>query len=260
MLYDDSEFILDYRRGLESQSRLQRRKRYASDFFQEELERIGKTLRNLGYSKERVASLIHFGMEMQVTSQKLSEADFKAMKQVESLPFLGAFSDVTDGFLLNIRAIADEIISSRGMAVEKEILNKIDVGFSESIGVLVMTIKDELLESRKHLMEAVEAFASGNKDEASVKTRKAWESCVNFALSRLPRENGLGSLNKKSKYVLDQLGFKDKSKSIAEVKNLYEGRFLHVLSSNDKVEDPELPFYIALTAGFVHLVSSHLGS
>ena len=52
---------------------------------------------------------------------------------------------------------------------------------------------------------------------------------------------------------------KDESKSITRIKDMFEGRFLHALDSADKVADPEVPFYIALTTGFVHLVGSYLG-
>jgi hypothetical protein len=42
------------------------------------------------------------------------------------------------------------------------------------------------------------------------------------------------------------------------INNLFQQRFLHVLESNEDMPKPELPFYIAMTVGFVHLVASYL--
>lgn len=82
------------------------------------------------------------------------------------------------------------------------------------------------MESARTLVsQGLLAFKNGGKVEAAAYTRRAWEACVNHALSKLPKAEGLDSLNKKSKYVLEMLGQKNRSKPMTDIKNLFEVDF-----------------------------------
>jgi hypothetical protein len=253
---DAYNFVYENFKRLQNYGRVERRKWYASPGFTKEVESIGAAIRAIGVPKELLSNLINSAMEMRTLSQQMSPGEMNWYAQLDRMP--ASSPDNNDSFFMYYEAIIQQLNEGMNKVIGEDILRRIDTDFAQPIERLTETIPDELKTSKEYLLGAVDSFRKGNKEEAAVRTRKAWESSVSFALGKLPKKDGLTSLEKKSLYVLEQLGLKDESKSIAKIKNLYEGRFLHALESADKLSEPELPFYITLTAGFVHLVSRFL--
>lgn len=203
---------------------------------------IGRALREAGVERDLIQNLANFGSEMRTRAINGERISW----------------DSEDSFYTYLDGLVSTLVATESRQITRRVMSQIDSDFAEPVKVLADKLPDELGVSKKRLLDAVESFRGGQKEESALFTRQAWEACVNFGISKLPPKRGLDSLTKKTEYVLESLAMQDKSKSINHVKNLFEGRFLHVLDSSEKVPDPELPFYIALTTGFVHLVASWL--
>ena len=249
------DIVYDFYKRLQGFSRVERRKLYASPEFPAQVESIAKTLKAMAFPNDQIKSLVSSAMQMRTASQQMSGGEMNWLAQGKLMP---GTADTNDSFFMWYDAIIQQLNQGMNTVIGQEIMRKIDDDFSEPIHQLAEAIPNDLKDSKEYLLGAVESFRKGSKEEASVRTRKAWESCVTFALSKLPKKGELTSLEKKSVYVLEQIGMQDKSKSVAKIKGLYEGRFLHALDAEEVLPEPELPFYIALTTGFVHLVSRML--
>jgi hypothetical protein len=251
------DFVNDYFKRLKNKSRGERRRQYASPGFPTQVESTAKALAELRVPSDLIKNLVTSAMEMRTQSQRMSRSELGLLNGLDSVTG-GILADTSDSFLIWLDTIVQGLNQGVNEEIGSEIMKKIDADFSKPVQQLAEAISDQLAASKDYLLAAVESFRKGSKEEASVRTRKAWESCISFALTRLPSSAGLSSLEKKSVYVLEQIGLKDESKTVSKVKNLYEGRFLHALDSAEPLPEPELPFYIALTTGFVHLVDRTL--
>jgi len=254
--YSDAYKVLnEYYKRLKHASRIERRKMYVDSDFLKKLDSIAQALKSVGISRQDIETIVLFGTEIRAKTQNMSDHFLKFLASMDKSDLE---TDVDDTFFMSLENTIHQLNEQMNKAVGDDIMQKIDAQFAESIQSLTESIPEDLGTSKKYLLDAVESFRKGSKEEAAVRTRKAWESCVTFALTKLPEKEKLNSLEKKSIYVFEQLGMKDESKLVARIKGLYEGRFLHALETNEEIQEPELPFYIALTAGFVHLVASAL--
>lgn len=163
--------------------------------------------------------------------------------------------DFEDAFGKRLMDVINKLSAKEETRETERLQKAIDGSYATPTLALLSLIPDELKVSRAKLEEAVTAFARGDKDIAVLSTREAWEACVNYALSQLPPNPKLQRDRDKAKYVWSQVGKQDSSGLFVEVKNLFEGAFLHMIEGTPKVTDPEVPFFISVTVGFVHLVS-----
>jgi hypothetical protein len=217
---------------------------YRRPDFDDQLLSIGRALREAGVERDLIQNLMNFGAEM----------------RTKSLNGEVVTAESQDSFYVYFEGLVSRLVAKEGVGIVQKVMSQIDSDFAEPVRGLVEALPKNLAQSKERLISAVKSFQEGRKEESALFTRQAWEACVNFGLSKLPRTRGTDSLTKKTEYILNSLAMRDKSKSINHVKNLFEGRFLHVIDSNEKVPDPELPFYIALATGFVRLVASYLAS
>lgn len=259
MSTDARTYLASIRGKLRNDGPNGRRQWYASPAFPDELAGIARALKEAGVDNDLIRNLIGFGTEMMTNTRNMTAAEWAVVRTWDILERQGmGWTDSTDSFFVYLDGLMNRLVATEASDLKRRILREIDSDFATPVQALVEALPDEFAQSRRHLSDAVVSFQQGRKEESALFTRKAWESCVNFALSRLPSEKGLDSLTKKAEYVLGRLEMGDKSNSINRIKNLFEGRFLHVIDSGEKMPDPELPFYIALTTGFVHLVASSL--
>jgi len=250
------KFVLQYREGLRAMRAGDRRQYYTSPQFEEDLANITRIVARM-FDKEQAQILIEFGTKMRDAAQKMTPAQFSAISIVETLTSSQAGGeDTSDSFLMFVNGIADEVISRGNSQLAQNLLKQIDADFAKPIETLIEAIPSELEKSATLLDKAMKSFSGGHKEECALFTRMAWESAINFALSKLPTSKGLDSLGKKTNYVLDKMMQKDASKTITQVKNTVDVLFLHELD-NEKVAIPELqlPFFIALTAALVHSIA-----
>ena len=263
---DSLSFLTDYLRKLELETAEDRYNRYASKDFPKQLEKIGRALKELGVDRESLEMTIRAGGKMINQARGFSPLDWQSIRRHSELQRVmmkkGMHSIETsdDSFYIFLWADVHDLIARRSGETAEEILRRVDSDFSGAASVLASSVPASMEKSRTMILQALSSFREGRKVEAAAYTRRAWESCVNYALSKLPAKEGLNSLNKKSKYVLEMMEQKDASKSITDIKNMFEARFLHEIESDSPLPEPEIPFYVALTLGFVHLVAAHLGS
>ena len=109
-----------------------------------------------------------------------------------------------------------EASSRRITELATDTMRKIDAEYVASMQSLSSLLSQDLATARDRIDEALQSYAQGRKEEAALRTRKAWEACVNFALTKLPKKPQLDSLSKKSRYVLDSLEQQDQSSLIVE--------------------------------------------
>ena len=263
---DSLSFLTEYSRGLELETAEERYRRYGSKDFPKELEKVGRALRDLGVESEKLELVVKAGGRMMEQSLGMSPWEWQIIRRHSDLQRammnkgMPPVDAPGDSFYTFLRANVLDLIGRRSDETSEEVLRRVDSGFSGAASVLAAGIPNSMEKSRNLVLQALFAFREGRKVEAAAYTRRAWEACVNYALSKLPTAEGLSSLNKKSKYVLEMIEQKDRSKSITEIKNLFEARFLHEIESEKPLPEPEIPFYIALTLGFEHLVAAHLGT
>jgi len=255
MAQDAYSFVTNYHGQLGNMNPAQRRRHYTTDEFPVHVESCARAFKTLGVPSDLIASLVNAGMEMRTESQRLGYAQLQSSRTVAIPPF--SYEDTNDTFQAWFNTLIDAINQGINDALAKAIMSKIDADFAEPSQRLAETISDEQKEPKALLLRAITSFKQGRKEESSVLTRKAWEATVTYALSRLPKKKDLDSLQKKTVFVLEQMGLKDESESITKIKNVYEGRFLHFLDSEEALPEPELPFYIALAIGLVLLIDRH---
>lgn len=232
----------------------QRRRFYGSRDFPPQLEKISLIVRDM-FGKQRAQILADAGIEMRNTAMRMSTFEFQPLMLNNDF---SKTNDNTDSFFMHVNAIADEIITRENAVLGQTLRQKIDADFANPIESLVTTIPRELKQSADFLEKALESFRAERDEECAVRTRKAWESAVNYGVAKLPKQTDLNSLSKKTKYVLGQLVNKDATKTITRVKDIFETLFLHVLDTQEPIPEPELPFFIALTAALVLSVARML--
>lgn len=263
---DSLSFLTKYFRTLELEVAEERYRRYASKDFPNQLGKVGRALKELNVDSERLEFTLKAGGKMIDQAKTLSPWDWGIIRRHSELQRVMMKKGMTpldtpdDSFYTFLWADVNDLVARKSGETAEGILHKVDSDFSGSASVLASGIPTSMEKSRTLVLQALFSFKEGRKVEAAAYTRRAWEACVNYALSKLPKAEGLNSLNKKSKYVLEMMEQKDKSRSMTDVKNLFEGRFLHEIESEESLPEPEVPFYIALTLGFVHLVAAHLKS
>ena len=251
---DPFEDLLDIEKNIRSKSIVQRLHFYASPEFERTLEEIGKILKILKLDGLNLSGVIFTGHSVTVYAKRTAiPAEDSTASALVLL--VGAFKDT---FLTQFEHAVGLVSSNKIKEMTQSTLTKIDSGYSETVKRLVFLLPEDFDSAKARLDEALNSFAAGRKEEAALKTRKAWETCVNFALTKLPKKKGLESLRQKSIYVLESLQQGDDGGIIVNVKDLYERKFLHEIESDKPMKEPEIPFYIALTLGFLHLVASGL--
>lgn len=262
---DSLSFLTEYFHRLELETAEERYRRYASKDFPKQLEKIGRALKELGVDGEKLELTMKAGGKMIDQASGISPWNWQIIKRHSNLQRtmmkkgMHPLDTPDDSFYTFLWVDVHDLIARRSNETAEEILRRVDSDFSGAASVLASGIPTSMEKSRTMVLQALFSFREGRKVEAAAYTRRAWEACVNYALSRLPSAEGLNSLNKKSRYVLDMMEQKDMSKSITDIKNLFEARFLHEVESENPLPEPEIPFYIALTLGFEHLVAAHLG-
>ncbi len=230
---------------------------YTNSSFRNKLMKIAAILQRRGIHPDLVAELVRTGLKQRTYYERIKPNELTLGYFQRSAGFLFPTTG-GDPLLELLRPMVDKVASDRDSLDTKKVLQAIDAEFETPVDELIGLIPSELEEAKNYLVKATKSFAEGRSDESALFTRKAWESCVNYALGKLPREKGHESLSSKTKYVLDQIGQTEQSRFINDLKNLYEGRFLHVLEETEKMVEQDLPFYIALTTGFVNLVARRL--
>jgi len=230
---------------------------YAKSDFEMKLRGIATILRRRGVPAEIVAQVVATGLSQRTHFERIQPGELTLMSFSRSAGIL--FPQASADPLLQILSpLIEQIAAERDAADTGKILRAIDAEFEAPIDGLIALTPSELEGAKNNLVKATKSYGENRPEESALFTRMAWECCVNYALTKLPEAKGLHSLSSKTKYVLEQIGLREKSKLINELKNLYEGSFLHVLEGKEKITQQDLPFYIALTTGFVNLTARRL--
>lgn len=247
--------LLQYRDMLRSMGGGDRRNYYTTPEFKDALGKVSGIVNTL-FGKERAQHLIEFAVEMRTAAQQMPPEQLSAINMITRASWrIGGGADATDSFFTYFDAIANEVVTRDNSELAKNLLQQIDANYVEPTETLIESIPDELEKSKELLEKALQSMNAGRKEECVLFTRMAWESAINYALSRLPKVRGLESLSKKSQYVLEQMMKKDASRTITQAKNMMDTLFLHELDT-EKVVMPEvqLPFFISLTTAVVRSI------
>lgn len=255
-LEEDVRTLTDFESGLRYADIRGLLKFYTGADFPKRLTEVATILSKRGIHQDLISQLVATGMYQRTYYERIKPTELMIANLRTSASFL--FPTGSDPFLVILTPLVDKVTRDRDNADTGRILKQIDAEFKVPIDELISTIPTGMESAKENLVKAARSFSEGRAEESALFTRMAWESCVNFALTKLPKGKGLDSLSKKTQYVLDQIGLLHQSKFISNLKNLYEGTFLHALDAKAQVESQDLPLYIALTIGFVHLVASRL--
>lgn len=248
------ERLLEFERRLSSISYSSRMAYYDSQRFDAHVVELGSILKSEGVAKDAIIDLATEAGQMKVKAKKDSP------HALTPSPFDALSSAFKDDFREALDDAVEEVSEIQANREADRLLKAIEGNFVAPLQKLTSMIPNELAASRKYLDEAIDFLSAEDRVAAVVSTRKAWESCVTFALSRLPPNPNLERARDKAKYVWAQLGQQDNSGLFVNVKQLFEGAFLHKIEGQTSPREPEVAFFIALTLGFVHLVSEALAS
>jgi len=246
------EQLFEFERNLKSFGAQDRLEYYRTPQFHTQFLQIAQILKLFRVDQKQIIELTKAAAAMRSIAQRILEPP-----GVE-LPFPRPIPNNSDQFIESLSRVVDAVGSITATEFRDQLLREIDSDYAQPMSALISLIPDELRMAKERLGTATESFASGRKEESVLYARKAWESCVNYALSRLPKKNGLDSLGKKTRYVLDEMERGDQTDLMVKIKGLFDGKFLHQIEALESFEEPEVPFFIALTTGFVHLVSQRL--
>lgn len=250
------EFLVKFEAGIGRLDTEQRTRKYARDQFLEDLGEAGKSFKILGLTSQLIMMLIQEGQKVHEQSRRQVSANPEMATLLKDAVRMYGFE--IDAFLQTFKPLMEAVVVNRTKQKAQVLFETIEGKYALQMKELSQAIPNQLEKSRELVGQALESFRAGRKEEATLYTRKAWEACVNFALERLPKQVDLRSLTKKTKYVLAEIEQGDRAEAIVRIKDLFEGRFLHELESTEPIQEPEIPFYIALTVGFIHLVSKAL--
>ena len=176
-------------------------------------------------------------------------------------PFPRTINYRNDQHMVYLTSVVNSVAMIQADQFTQRLLAEVNAEYSNQMRTLARMLPNELQLSRSKLDDALTSFAQGHGPEAVLFAREAWEACVNFGIARMPGfepRRGQGSLHERSVYVLNKIIESNRSDLVVSVKELFDRVFLHVLESSENVSSEEIPFFIAYTTGFAHLVAYHL--
>lgn len=249
------EQVFEYERNLRSFDSRNRLEYYRTSQFENDISYFGRLFRDLGISEQEIQNYIQAASSARIDALRLLDAP----DIVYPLP--RPINYQTDQHMVFLTSIVNSVANMQATQLAQRLLTEVNAEYSIEMRTLARLLPNELQTSRRKLDDALNSFATGHRDEAVLYTRDAWEACVSFGLSRLPGyspPDGHDSHRQRAIFVIDKINETYQSRLTVSVKQLFETQFLHFFEAPRTVRPEEIPFFIAYTTGFAHLVAYYV--